>query len=435
MKTPKTKILIVGANGAMGGFTLLKLYGNDNLSVLILPSEVETFMHDKLMQEDQWFPTDKTFIPKSALVLNQEPKTQKEVGVFTAEKLNSQFFTDNSIVFITSKIFHYDHILSTLKPFIHKNTVLCALANGLKPEITLEQKCQEQGITNPIVRAVIMGGTHFTFDQSSQCLGVHSGIAKFVIGKWGQEYDPQYDHILKSIASLFSTQTFAINPQFGDDFRLLSFDKILANLVNPISAITGCSTIEYVIHDLLKEIITNCFDEGIKVGLAIGLALNNRDAIVNSKLEMYEKAGKSAKAHLPSMGQDALRALLNRTPLLHENDHIGMAIVQEGLNAKNKYQAKLIAGFNLLLQSVTEIYSTIYNDNKDNAARFLLHLMMLNRYSLGLQPTNHTLYSQFQGLQELEKRINPNFTNIKKISKVEEVTAVFEENLNQLKKK
>lgn len=428
----KTKILIVGANGAMGSLALLKLYGNENLSVLILPFEMEIFLKDKVMYEDEWFPHDKTFIPKDAFVVDKEPTTDKEVGVFTTETIPSGFFDENGIIIITSKIFHYDSVIDSIEHTLNKDTMMMILVNGLNPELTLEKKCCDRGINNLVTRAVVQGGTHYTIDD--QKFSVHSGIAKFVIGHWTMEHSPQYQQQIEKIASIFPKDRFIAEAQIGNAFRAPCFDKVLANLVNPISAFTGCPTIEYVEVELVKDIITKCFNQGIDIGLAIGLDLKDRSDIIHRKLEMYKKAGLTSKAHLPSMGQDSLRSLLSRTPLYHENEHIGIAIVKEGLKAKKPYNASYIAGFSNTLTQVTDHYNTLQAQDKEKAAKFLLELMMRNRYSLGLAPNNTPLYEQFTGLEELESQIEIDYSMLKRIKNIDEAAPVFEENFNYMKK-
>ncbi len=428
----ETQILIVGAHGAMGGHSLLKLFGNEHLSVLVLPSEVEAFTKDKIMTEDEWFPADHTVIPKDAFVIGREPSSPKEVGVFTTETIPAGFFKGNGVVIIASKIFHYDSVIDTVKPTLSKDTVLFNLVNGLKPEITLEEKCRARGVENRVIRAVVMGGTHHTIDEQS--CRYHSGIAKFVIGNWKKEYSEEYQSQMEKIANLYPKDTFSVEPRYGNDFRKLSFDKVLANLVNPISAFTGCITVEYVTHALTRAIIIQCFNQGIDVGLAIGLPLSDREEIIKGKLEMYEKAGKAAKAHLPSMGQDALRAILNRTILYHENEHIGVALVKEGLEAKEVYSASFIDEFNQILTATTEQYDQLYRQDKEKAAYFLVELMMRNRYSLGLEPNNRSLYDQFDGLEALESQIEIDQSGLKSIQDIDEAAVVFRENLEEMKK-
>lgn len=427
-----TQILIVGANGAMGSYALLKLYGNKCLSVLILPSELDIFVKDKLMQEDEWYPTDHTFIPKDAFIVGGEPSSDNEVGVYTTETIPAGFFKSNGVVIITSKIFHYDSVLDVIKPTLNKDTLLFNLVNGLKPEIALENKCRERDIGNSIVRAVVMGGTHYSIDD--QACRVHSGIAKFVVGNWGREHSPEYQSLLEKISGLFPKDKFIAEPQYGNDFRKLSFDKIFANLVNPISAFTGSITIEFVEHKLLRDIITKCFNQGIDIGLVLGLDLTDREDIIKRKLEMYEKAGKSSKAHLPSMGQDALRAILNRTILYHENEHIGVAVVKEGLEAQEAYNASHINSFNELLDLTTEHYNQLHRQDKEKAAQFLIEFMMRNRYSLGLEPNNRPLYDQFEGLEDLESQINIDYSKLRLIQDIDEAAVVFGENLSEMKK-
>ncbi len=423
----KPQIVIVGAHGAMGGHSLLKLYGNENLSVLILPSEVEAFTKKKVMAEDQWFPADHTVIPDNAFVIGREPTSPTEVGVYSTETIPAGFFKGDGVVLIASKIFHYPSVIETIKPILSKDTLIFNLVNGLKPELTLERICREKGVHNSVARAVVMGGTHHTIDD--QACRVHSGIAKFVIGKWDREHTSEYQYQLEKIAGLYSQDILTVEPQYGNDFRRLSFDKVLANLVNPISAFTGCTTIEYVTHKTNHDIIIECFNQGIDVGLAIGLDFHDREKTIKDKLEMYEKAGKSAKAHLPSMGQDSLRAILNRTILSHENEHIGVALVNEGLGANTTYHASLIDDFNRILDLTTERYNQIYSQDKESAAQFLIELMMRNRYSLGLKPNNRPLYEQFEGLEELESRITINWGKLKPIKNINEAAVVFQENL------
>ena len=428
----KTKILIVGANGAMGSVALLKLYGNENLSVLILPFEMEIFLKNKEMHEDEWFPSDKTFIPKEAFVIGKEPSSSKEVGVFTTETIPAGFFDENGVVIITSKIFHYGSVIDSIKHTLHKDTVMTILVNGLNPELTLEKICREKGVSNLITRAVVMGGTHYTIYGDK--FSVHSGIAKFAIGHWTKEYSPEYKQLLETITGLFPKDRFIAEPQIGNAFRAPCFDKVLANLVNPISTFTGCPTIEYVEVELVREIITKCFNQGIDIGLTIGLPLKDREDIIARKLEMYEKAGLTSKAHLPSMGQDALRALLDRTPLYHENEHIGIAIVKEGLEADKPYNASYIAGFSNILTQVTDHYNKLHAQDKEKASRFLLELMMRNRHSLGLNPNNTPLYEQFEGLEELESQISIDYTKVKRIKNLNEAADIFQENLTVMMK-
>ena len=426
----KPKILIIGANGAMGSLSLLKLYGNENLSVLILPFEMEIFLKNKEMHEDEWFPSDKTCIPKESFVVGKEPSSAEEVGVFTTETIPAGFFDENGVVIITSKIFHYGSVIDSIKHTLHKDTVITILVNGLNPELTLEKICRDKGVNNLVTRAVVMGGTHYTIHEDK--FSVHSGIAKFVIGHWTKEYSPGYQQQLETVTGLFPKDRFIAQPLIGNDFRIPCFDKVLANLVNPISAFTGCPTIEYVEIELVREIITKCFNQGIDIGLTIGLPMKDREDIIARKLEMYEKAGLTSKAHLPSMGQDSLRALLGRTPLYHENEHIGIAIVKEGLQADKPYNADYIAGFSNILTQVTVHYNKLHAQDKEKASRFLLELMMRNRYSLGLKPNNTPLYEQFTGLEKLESQISIDYTKVKRIKNLNDAAVIFQENLNEM---
>ncbi|MFC1896438.1 ketopantoate reductase family protein [Thermodesulfobacteriota bacterium] len=432
MTISKPQILIVGANGAIGTHVLLKLYGNENVSVLILPIEVDDFKKDKLMQEDEWYPADHTFISQDSFVMGAEPSTTYEIGVYTSETIPAGFFKNNGIVIITSKVFHYDSVIEVIKPILSKDTLIFNLVNGLKPEVALEEKCRNRGIGNQVIRAVVMGGTHFVSDSKSRC--VQSGIAKFVIGNWGKEYSKDYQAQLEKVACLFQKDKFVVEPQYGNDFRTLSFDKVLANLVNPISGFTGCITIEYVTHDSLSDIIKICINQGIDVGLALGFDFHNREEIIKGKLEMYEKAGKTAaKAHLPSMGQDSLRAAIHRKPLSHENEHIGTALVQEGLNAQKPCHASYIDNFSRFLDLTAEHYNQFYEQDKEKAAQFLVGLMMCNRYSLGLDPNNRPLYEQFGGLEELESQVKVDQSDLKRIHDIKEAASIFEENLRKMK--
>jgi hypothetical protein len=165
------------------------------------------------------------------------------------------------------------------------------------------------------------------------------------------------------------------------------------------------------------------------------LELADRAEIIQRKLEMYEKAGRAAKAHLPSMGQDSLRSILNRSPLYHENEHIGVAVVKEGLEAEKKYTASYIDAFNHILDMTTEHYNRLYREDKEQAARFLIELMMRNRYSLGLEPNNRPLYDQFEGLEALESQIQVDYSTVKSMQHPGEAAAVFTENLTVLKKR
>ncbi len=432
MFVTKPQILIVGAHGAVGSHSLLKLYGNENLSVLILPSELESFRKDRFMHEDEWHPSDRTFISSDTCVVGG-PCSAGKVAVYTTETISAGFFKPGGVAVIASKIFHYDSVIETLKPVLNGDTLIFELANGLKPEVTLERKCRERDVWNPVIRGVVMGGTHNTFDGNAW--GVHSGIASFVIGHWERGHSAEFQCQLETIAGLYPSDRFRVEPRYGNDFRTLSFDKILANLVNPISAFTGCITVEYVTDDLPRGIITKCFNQGIDVGMALGLALADREDVIRRKLEMYEKAGQAAKAHLPSMGQDALRAALNRTPLYHENEHIGVAVVKEGLEAKTPFHASSIDDFNRLLDLVTEHYGRLYARDKDEAATFLIGLMMRNRYSLGLEPNNKPLYEQFDGLEDIETGAKVDYSGLRRIRDIDEAASVFAENFRGLLRK
>ncbi|MFC1896159.1 2-dehydropantoate 2-reductase N-terminal domain-containing protein [Thermodesulfobacteriota bacterium] len=432
MKIYKPQILIVGANGAIGTHVMLKPYGNENLSVLILPTEVDEFKKNKLMQEDEWYPDDHSFISQGSFVMDTEPSTPHEIGVYTSEIIPAGFFRNNGIAIIASKVFHYDTVLEGIKPLLNEETIIFNIVNGLKPEVALEEKCRNRAIGNQVIRAVVMGGTHFISDSKS-CY-VQSGIAKFVIGNWGKEYSKNYQDQLEKVACLFQDNKLVVEPQYGNDFRTLSFDKVLANLVNPISAFTGCITIEYVTHDPLRDLIEKCINQGIDVGLALGFDFHNREGIIRAKLEMYEKAGKTAaKAHLPSMGQDSLRAAIHRRPLSHENEHIGTALVQEGLEAKNPYHASYIDHFSRILDLTTDRYNQLHYQDMDKAAQFLIGLMMCNRYSLGLNPNNRSLHEQFGGLEELESQVKVDLSDKKRITDVKEAASIFEENLTRMR--
>jgi len=422
----KKRTLIVGANGALGTFTLLKLYGLPGLCTLIRPSEFEEFAQTKEIFRDEWYPRDRTRIDGKAFCRNAVPENPQQVGVFNRKTLPPDIFAAGGTVILSTKTYQYSTVLDEIKHVLTPSVVILQLVNGLFPEKALEILCREKKILNPVFRAVIMGGTHFSAGEKP--LQVSSGIQNFVIGHWDHARREEDLTRLNLLGQLFFKDRLEVIPKVMDDFRAASLDKILANLVNPISSLTGAVTLDYTLNPFLKPLVRQCILEGLAVADALGIKVGEKEAIVESRLNMFRKAGSENHAHLPSMAQDALRAALQQKLFFHENAQIGVALVEAGKSAGVNSPAPMVQGINLLLEAFCALYNQLYQQSPGKASRFLMSFWIRNRVSLGLAPTNPGIYSQFEGLVELEKEGGLESRPAVKIEGLKDVVPAFKRN-------
>lgn len=423
------KILIIGAAGAIGTLTLLKLYGKNQISVLLLPRSVESFLNEKHLQSDKFFPTDTTVIPKDAYLLNQTPQSPRSIGVFTEDTLDQFDHSNLAFVVVASKAFHYNSIIPSLKKVLSPNIPVLLLANGLSPEDDFLQHCEKANIHSPCVRAVIMGGTHYSIDNQKTL--VHNGISKYTIGKWNN-FDDNKTHY-NTICQSFDQKRFTIEtPPSAETYRQLCFDKILANLVNPISFFGCFCTIEYVEHPPLNDLITKCIREGLLIASLLNISLDDEGITVKSKMEMYKNAGESSSAHLPSMGQDSIMAILNKTALSQENVFIGEALTN--VAPSDSEDCKNLNLINRIVSKTTEYYNTLFQKSSNIASQFLLTMMMRCRKAVGLDPANRALYSQYPGLKNVELSIPREIIDHQLDTHDESIPQIFSSNLSYVMK-
>jgi hypothetical protein len=249
-----------------------------------------------------------------------------------------------------------------------------------------------------------MGGT----DYELQEIGDHpvrlvrSGISDIVIGNWFEKKTPEFERILKRVKALFSPKRLRVRAEFENDFRKDSFDKTLANLINPISALIGCTCGEVIDNQLLRMLMTKILEQGIAVGRNLGLDLDESEEIIKSRLKMYEDAGHQ---HLSSMGRDALLSALRGTVFRHENENIGIALAEKGIGTDTSMLRKI----NNLLDQECTIYNQLQQKDTALARDFLLSYWRLNRMCCGLSPNMDYIISQYPTLSGYLERIKQDY--------------------------
>src|SRR3972149_4054971 len=148
---------------------------------------------------------------------------------------------DGAVIFVAVKAYDYAAVQDLIKEIAKPDSVITYLVNGLAPEEKALAGHKARGITNTLVRVVIMGGTDYELQEigSHPVRLVRSGISEIVIGNWFEKKTPEFEQTLQRVKTLFPPQRLQVRAEFENSFRKDSFDKTLANLINPVSALIG----------------------------------------------------------------------------------------------------------------------------------------------------------------------------------------------------
>ena len=426
----KIDLLIIGAGGQIGSYFMLKLYSKEaRLGALDLPQPVKALTTQELrIEKDVYYPDDKTVIPLGKIIANPKTLAPGEVAAYSTMALGQIGLADGAVIFVAVKAYDYAAVQDLIKEIAKPDSVITYLVNGLAPEEKALAGHKARGITNTLVRVVIMGGTDYELQEigSHPVRLVRSGISEIVIGNWFEKKTPEFEQTLQRVKTLFPPQRLQVRAEFENSFRKDSFDKTLANLINPVSALIGCTCGEVIDNQLLRGLMTRIIEQGISVGRNLGLNLGNSEEIIQSRLKMYEDAGQQ---HLSSMGRDALLSALRGVMFRHENENIGIALVEKSTGV----DTSLLRKVNSLLEQECAIYNQLQQKDIALARDFLLSYWRLNRLCCGLSPNMDYIISQYPTLPGYLERIKQDYTPKPLPSDPPAFLALLEENINQIK--
>lgn len=426
----KIDLLIIGAGGQIGTYFMLKLYSNKvRLGALDLPQPVKALTAQELrMAKDVYYPGDETVIPLGKIKENPKTLASGEVAAYPIGSLGQIELADGSVIFVAVKAYDYAEIQDLIKEIAKPDSVITYLVNGLAPEEKALAGHKERDITNPLVRAVIMGGTDYEQQVIGKCPVrlVRSGISEVVIGSWLERRTPEFERAVEGVKAFFSPQRLRVRAEFENNFRKDSFDKTLANLINPISALIGCTCGEVIDNQTLRGLMTKIIEQAIAVGRGLGLDIGEPQEIIQSRLKMYEDAGHQ---HLSSMGRDALLSALRGTIFRHENENIGVALVEKGIGV----DTSLLSKINNLLEQECAIYNQLHQEDISLARDFLLSYWRLNRLCCGLSPNMDYIISQYPALPGYLEKIKPDYLLKLSPSDPTVFLTLLEENIHKIK--
>jgi ketopantoate reductase len=273
-----------------------------------------------------------------------------------------------------------------------------------------------------------MGGTDYELEEigDHSVRLVKSGISEIVIGSWFEKKTPAFEATTKRVEAFFSPHRLRIRTEFENSFRKDSFDKTLANLINPISALIGCTCGELIDNQILRVLVEKIIEQGIAVGRSLQLDLGKSEEIIQSRMKMYQDAGHQ---HLSSMGRDALLSALRGSIFRHENENIGNALVEKGSGV----DTSLLKKVNDLLDQECTIYNQLQQKDMELARHFLLSYWCYNRMCCGLSPKMDYIIGQYPKLPEYLDRIKLDFPLKPPPSDPAIFLALLEENIHELK--
>jgi ketopantoate reductase len=426
----KINLLIIGAGGQIGTYFMLKLYRKElRLGALDLPQPVKALTTQELrIDKDIHYTDDKTVISLGKIIENPKTLASGEVGAYSLGSLSRIELADESVIFVAVKTYDYADVQDLIREIVKPDSVIVYLVNGLSPEEKAFAGHNERGITNPLVRTVIMGGTDYELQERGGHVVriVRSGISEIVLGNWLAKKTPEFEQTLERVKALFSPQRLRVRAEFEDDFKKDSFDKTLANLINPISALIGCTCGEVIDNQILRGLMKKIIEQGIAVGRNLELDLGKPEEIIQSRLKMYEDAGHQ---HLSSMGRDALLSALRGTKFRHENENIGIALAEKGIGV----DTHLLRRVNSLLDQECVIYNQLQQKNIGLARDFLLSYWRLNRLSARLSPNMDYIINQYPTLPRYLERIKRDFSPGPPPSDPTTFIGLIEENIQKIK--
>jgi len=427
---PQLKLFLIGAAGQIGSYFLLKLYGEDRqLGIMDLSPPLKALVKQEVvMSRDLYYPQDHTRIPLGSIQEDPDELRPGQLAAFSPEAAERVELAEEAIIFVAVKAYDYPVVQDTIKKILRPDTIITYLVNGLAPEEKALAGHKERSIDNPLVRAVIMGGTDFEIEEQGgrQRRLVRSGISDIVIGNWLEEGSEDFAQLLERVRDVFAPEKLLVRPALGNDFRRASFDKTLANLINPLSALIGCTCGEVIDNQSLRTLISQMIGQGIAVGKELGLELGNTRQLIDSRLKMYQDAGHQ---HLSSMGRDALLSALRGTRFRHENENIGVALAEKASST----DISILREVNRLLDEETLVYNQLQQADPELARHFLLHYWLMNRAVCGLSPSLDYIVNQYPDLPRYLAEIKPLEAGRPPVDRPEDLIQAMKDNLTKVK--
>jgi len=189
-------------------------------------------------------------------------KYKKEPLIFNGKKYEFDYIIPNEksfkadFIFIATKNNHIDSVLSSMKNFVHDDTIILSLLNGLKSEYLIASMYGE----NKVLDSYYIG--HTSTRQGRQI--VHDGVYKTV---FGEKYNSVYSDRVKKIKKLFDKTN--IQYEIPLDMEYSKWWKFLVNVgYNQASVLLNASYGDFHKFKKINEVAINLMQEAAQIAKA-----------------------------------------------------------------------------------------------------------------------------------------------------------------------
>jgi ketopantoate reductase len=284
---------------------------------------------------------------------------------------------DKLVVFAT-KTFSNPQVIEDLKPVLDRNTGLTFFTtqNGVHPEIEIKELLESAGMRHShLFRGIAQGGAfpirRGIWRNTIQC---------YSLGYWGKDdNDRTFVEGLEEIKKYFCDETIPGEICFGDNYRINSVHKAIANTLNSTCFLFGARIEEILDNEPLRKFTEEKNYEAIRIAKEdMGLDVNVAETKENS-FQMYE----ALRPHYPSMAVDAFRSFFNPLRKLDtEIKHMDAQFVEDCTTRS--------AFLNGLCVQLVEDFTRAFNEVRKRSLRlaviFGLRFITRNRVAAGLPP-------------------------------------------------
>jgi 2-dehydropantoate 2-reductase len=203
--------------------------------------------------------------PKQAKILKKKGLTvrglKSSVKTFRDIDVSSNFSSlkNVDVIFVCVKSTDTENVAKKLKGNLRKETLIISLQNGVRNAKILKDTIENTTISGVVIFNAILN---------------EIGDASITIqGKIFLEYNEDFENSLKKIKKIFDKNGVKI--KVVEDIEGFLWSKLIINLQNAVTALTGQTIKESLLNPISRKIIFSTIKEGIEVTKKSGIKLKS----------------------------------------------------------------------------------------------------------------------------------------------------------------
>lgn len=282
-------ILIVGA-GAIGSLVGALLSQRNTVVLVGRAPHITTIQHEGLTIKG---------------------KTQIHVSIPALETLEKISISPD-LILITVKSYDTEAACRQILPFVHDDTMIMTLQNGLDNIEKIGQYIQK----SHILAGVTMNGALISKPGEIQHTGKGETILGTADGRWSRQ--------LETILSIFKDA--GIQARISDDIgREIWMKAIINSSINPITAFLGCKNGYLLENPILKNIVEQVCLESTTIASSEGIPVSPTE-MIEKTMRVIRDTAQNYSSMMQSVRQgkkteiDSINGALMRTGIKHDID-------------------------------------------------------------------------------------------------------------------